>query len=164
MQEDKEALFSAHDQTLAMTRIAAATLGATRFQEKPLRKSAADPALVATEIADYLVNLGVPFRDAHEIVGKVLRAAEQEGKTDSRNAARAAADIFARLRRRSCSRCLRVDSALARRSVTGGTAPTAVRAALDDFKARLVKLEDSHEAIQQSKCERTIRLATHLEF
>ncbi len=79
LQEDKEPLFSAHDQTVAMTRIAAATLGATRFQEKALRQSAADPALVATEIADYLVNHGVPFRDAHEIVGKVLRAAEQAG-------------------------------------------------------------------------------------
>ena len=42
---------------------------------------------MATEIADYLVDDGVPFREAHEIVGKVLRAAEKEGKVDARNAA-----------------------------------------------------------------------------
>src|SRR5580704_17678700 len=52
LQEDKENLFQAHD-----------------------------PALVATELADYLVTFGVPFREAHEIVGKVLRAAGQEGKS-----------------------------------------------------------------------------------
>ena len=81
LQEDKEALFGAHDQALAMTQIAAATLAATRFREDRLRAAAQDPALVATEVADYLVTFGVPFREAHEIVGKVLRAAEQEGKS-----------------------------------------------------------------------------------
>jgi argininosuccinate lyase len=136
LQEDKEPLFSAHDQTLAMTRIAAATLAATRFQEKALRESAADPALVATEIADYLVNHGVPFRDAHEIVGKVLRAAEEAGVTVNEM-------TLERLRTFSpafgpdLAAMLTVDSALARRSVKGGTAPAAVRAALDEFKVRL---------------------------
>ena len=81
LQEDKEPLFAAHDQALAMVRIAAATLAATRFREARLREAAQDPALVATELADYLVALGVPFREAHEIVGKVLRAAEQDGKS-----------------------------------------------------------------------------------
>ncbi|MGA8981917.1 MAG: argininosuccinate lyase, partial [Candidatus Acidiferrales bacterium] len=48
LQEDKEALFAAHDQALAMTQIAAATLAATRFREDRLRAAAQDPALVAT--------------------------------------------------------------------------------------------------------------------
>ena len=64
-----------------MVQIAAAALAATRFREARLREAAQDPALVATEVADYLVAQGVPFREAHEIVGKVLRAAEQEGKS-----------------------------------------------------------------------------------
>ena len=74
LQEDKEPLFAAHDQALAMVKIAAATLAATKFREARLREAAQDPALVATEVADYLAAQGVPFREAHEIVGKVLRA------------------------------------------------------------------------------------------
>src|ERR1700677_4705407 len=81
LQEDKENFFQAHDQALAMVHIAAATLAATKSREDRLRAAAQDPALVATELADYLVTFGVPFREAHEIVGKVLRAAEQEGKS-----------------------------------------------------------------------------------
>src|SRR5258708_28325456 len=65
LQEDKEPLFAAHDQTLAMVQIAAATLAATRFRESRLREAAQDPALVATEVADYLVACGIPFREAH---------------------------------------------------------------------------------------------------
>src|SRR6202451_90470 len=136
LQEDKEALFTAHDQALAMTRIAAATLDATRFREKRLRESASDPALVATEIADYLVNHGVPFREAHEIVGKVLRAAEQEGKT-VRDMPLARLKTFSPAFGDDLGTMLTLDSALARRNIPGGTAPTAVRAALDEFKARL---------------------------
>jgi argininosuccinate lyase len=140
LQEDKEPLFSAHDQTLAMTRIAAATLAATGFRESALRQSASDPSLVATEIADYLVNHGVPFREAHEIVGKVLRAAEQDGLTVHEmppDRLRAFSPAFGP----DLAAMLTVDSALARRSVKGGTAPTAVRAALDEFKARLKQRE-----------------------
>jgi argininosuccinate lyase len=140
LQEDKEPLFSAHDQTVAMTRIAAATLGATRFQEKALRQSAADPVLVATEIADYLVNHGVPFRDAHEIVGKVLRAAEQAGVTVHEMPLERL-QTFSPAFGNDLSAMLTVDSALARRGVKGGTAPQAVRAALDEFKARLRERE-----------------------
>src|SRR6202522_937685 len=136
LQEDKEALFTAHDQALAMTRIAAATLDATRFREDKLRESASDPALVATEIADYLVNHGVPFREAHEIVGKVLRAAEQEEKT-VRDMPLARLKTFSPAFGDDLGTMLTRDSALARRNIPGGTAPTAVRAALDEFKARL---------------------------
>jgi argininosuccinate lyase len=138
LQEDKEALFTAHDQALAMTQIAAAALAATRFREDKLREASADPALLATEIADYLVNRGVPFREAHEIVGKLLRAADQEGKTIREmplNHLKTFSDAF----EDDLSAMLTLDSALARRSVPGGTAPSSVRAALDEFKARTGK-------------------------
>jgi argininosuccinate lyase len=142
LQEDKEALFAAHDQALAATRIAAAALAATQFQESRLREAAQDPALVATEVADYLVGRGVPFREAHEIVGEVLRAADREGKSIREMP-------LERLREFSpafgpeLATALTLESALARRSVPGGTAPSAVRAALDDFNARLAKLEEN---------------------
>jgi argininosuccinate lyase len=142
LQEDKEALFAAHDQALSMVQIAAATLAATRFREANLCKAAQDPALVATELADYLVNRGVPFRQAHEIVGKVLRAADQEGKS-IREMPLERLKEFSPAFGGDLAAVLSVESALARRAVPGGTAPAAVRAALDDFKARLATLEET---------------------
>ena len=142
LQEDKEALFAAHDQALAMTQIAAATLAATKFNEMRLREAAQDPSLVATELADYLVAFGVPFREAHEVVGKVLRAAEQDGKS-IREMPIERLKEFSPAFGRDLATVLTLESALARRAVAGGTAPAAVRAALGEFKARVGKIEES---------------------
>jgi argininosuccinate lyase len=142
LQEDKEALFDAHDQALAMVQIGAATLAATKFNEARLRAAAQDPALVATEVADYLVAFGVPFREAHEVVGKVLRAAEQDGKS-IREMPIERLKEFSPAFGRDLGTVLTLESALARRAVTGGTAPGAVRAALEEFKSRLTKLEEA---------------------
>src|ERR1700730_13191554 len=142
LQEDKEALFAAHDQALAMTQIAAATLAATKFNEPRLREAAQDPALVATELADYLVAFGVPFREAHEIVGQVLRAAEQEGKSIREMHIQRLKD-FSPAFGSDLSTALTLESALARRAVPGGTAPEAVGAALQDFKSRLKRIQEN---------------------
>jgi argininosuccinate lyase len=142
LQEDKMPLFDAHDQAFAMVQIAAATLAATKFREARLREAAGDPALVATEVADYLVAFGVPFREAHEIVGKVLRAAEREGKS-IREMPVARLQEFSPAFGRDLGTVLTVESALARRSSPGGTAPGAVRAALKDFEIRVLKLEEN---------------------
>jgi argininosuccinate lyase len=140
LQEDKEPLFAARDQALAMVKIAAAALAATKFLEARLREASQNPALVATEVADYLVAQGIPFRDAHEIVGKVLRACEQEGKS-IREMPLDKLAAFSPAFGRDLSTVLTLESALARRGVAGGTALGAVRAALEDFTARVSALE-----------------------
>ncbi len=142
LQEDKEPLFQAFDQVLGMTRIAGATLAATRFREDRLRESAQDPGLVATEVADYLVAQGIPFRQAHDIVGKVLRAAEQQ-KISIREMPLAQWKEFSPAFDNNLSTVLALDSALARRAVRGATAPSAVSSALEDFNTRLGKLEEN---------------------
>ena len=142
LQEDKEPLFAAHDQALAVTQIAAATLAATRFREERLREAAQDPALVATEVADYLVAQGLPFREAHEIVGKVLRAAEQ-ARTTIRDMPIAELRKFAPVFGPELETVLRLESALARRGLPGGTASGAVRAALKSFSDRVAQLENN---------------------
>jgi argininosuccinate lyase len=142
LQEDKEPLFASFDQLKPMTQIAAAALGATKFRHERLREAAQDPALVATEVADYLVAQGIPFREAHEIVGKVLRAAEQAGKS-IREMPIAELRKFSPLFGPELSTVLTLESALARRAVAGGTAPGAVRAALEDFNSRLAKIEEN---------------------
>jgi argininosuccinate lyase len=140
LQEDKEALFQAHDQSLAMLQIAAATLAATKFREDRLRAAAQDSALVATEVADYLVTFGVPFREAHEIAGKVFQAAEKEGKSIREMSVERLKELSP-VFDGNLATALTLESALARRSSYGGTAPGAVRAALQEFKSRLAKLE-----------------------
>src|ERR1700758_4918411 len=80
LQEDKEALFSAHDQVADMIHVAAGAIAGTEFRDDRLRAAASNPALLATEAADYLVRKGVPFRQAHDLVGKVLREAERQQK------------------------------------------------------------------------------------
>src|SRR5450755_2271347 len=80
LQEDKEPLFAAHDQAVAMLTVAAGAVAATRPNEARMREAASDPALLATEAAHYLVRRGAPFRQAHEIVGQIVREAERAGK------------------------------------------------------------------------------------
>jgi argininosuccinate lyase len=138
LQEDKEPLFAAHDQVAAMTEIAAGAIRATRFNEERLRAAAANPALLATEVADYLVHKSVPFRQAHDLVGKVLREAERRGISwtalpleELQKISPAFAADF--------SKGLNVEAALAAKNVPGGTSPQAVRAAITELQNRLSK-------------------------
>jgi argininosuccinate lyase len=141
LQEDKEGVFAAHDQALGMVQIATGAVAATRVNEGRLRRAAADPALLATEAADYLVARGVPFRQAHEVVGRVCREAERRGVNWTAlplDTLRTFSPAFAA----DLAEALTVEAALARCSVPGGTAPETVRAALADARGRLAKLEE----------------------
>ena len=142
LQEDKEPVFAAHDQALAMVEVAAGAVAATRIHAERMRAAALDPALVATEAADYLVARGVPFREAHEIVGQVVREAERRGQswvTLPLTKLKTYSPVFDA----DLHAALTVESALARRRASGGTAPDAVRAALADCKRRLQQLEET---------------------
>jgi argininosuccinate lyase len=80
LQEDKERLFDTVDTVRATTRLMAAMLQHTKINRVACDRAANDPALLATDLADYLVRKGVPFRQAHHIVGKVVALAEKTGK------------------------------------------------------------------------------------
>ncbi len=139
LQEDKEALFSAHDQVSDMLAVATGALAATKFNAERLRAAASNPVLLATEAADYLVRKGIPFRQAHDIVGKILREAEKQNipwtslplATLKKIAPEFEADFTSGLS---------VDAALAAKKIPGGTAPESVRAAISDLQDRLTKL------------------------
>ena len=84
LQEDKERLFDTLDTVRATVRLMAAMLRHTTVQTAQCRESASDPALLATDLADYLVRRGMPFRGAHHVVGAVVALAEQSGKALNR--------------------------------------------------------------------------------
>ncbi len=81
LQEDKEQLFDAVDTIELCLAVAAEMLAGTAFDRERLAAAASDEALAATDVADLLVKKGVPFRRAHGIVGGVVRAAVERGKT-----------------------------------------------------------------------------------
>jgi argininosuccinate lyase len=140
LQEDKEPVFAAHDQAIAMLTVAAGAVAATRPNEARLRAAASDPALLATEAAHYLVRLGAPFRQAHEIVGQIVREAERAGKPFSALPIETL-QKFSSLFAPDFYDALKLESALAGPDVEGGTAPARVRGAIAAAKERLAALE-----------------------
>ena len=80
LQEDKERLFDSADTVRSCVRLMAAMLDHTAVNAEPCRVAAADPALLATDLADYLVGKGMAFRQAHHVVGAVVAYAEKTKK------------------------------------------------------------------------------------
>ena len=80
LQEDKERLFDTADTVRATTRLLAAMLRHTKVNTLACANAASDPALLATDLADYLVRKGMAFRPAHHVVGAVVALAEKTGK------------------------------------------------------------------------------------
>ena len=80
LQEDKERLFDSADTARATVRLMTSLLENTRVNASVCHAAASDPSLLATDLADYLVKKGMPFRQAHHIVGTVVALAEKAGK------------------------------------------------------------------------------------
>jgi argininosuccinate lyase len=80
LQEDKERLFDAADTVRSTVRIVAAMLRNTTVNASSCAAAAADSALLATDLADYLVRKGMPFRQAHHVVGALVGRAEECGR------------------------------------------------------------------------------------
>lgn len=136
LQEDKEPLFDAMDALSMSLRGLVVILGGTTVDRARTEAAARGGHANATELADYLAERGVPFRTAHEIVGRVVRRAIDD---------RAALEELPLEVLRTFSDVIGEDvydrlalaTLLARRDVEGGTAPRRVAAALDRWEARL---------------------------
>jgi argininosuccinate lyase len=129
MQEDKPLLFAAVDDLGLCLRIAARVVAGLKVDRERCREAAVKGGTLATELADYLVSKGVAFRDAHEQVGRVVRAAIEQGveldavslETIREYAPAAQADV---------SHWLTLDGAIERRCALGGTSMEQVQLAL----------------------------------
>jgi len=136
IQEDKEALFDASDTVRICLEVMARLLGEITFKEERLREAAEKGFLVATDLADYLVRKGITFREAHEIVGKmVLFAIDQ--KKELRELSLDEMRDFNRLIDQDVYEWLDPMSAPARRNITGRTAPDMVKGAIEVAKGEL---------------------------
>jgi argininosuccinate lyase len=118
LQEDKEALFDSVDTVRAALEVFAAMLPELTVHRERMESAASDPQLLATDLADYLVRKGVPFRDAHAIVGK-LAASGKPLNTLSNDEFRAASDAFGA----DVHEIFDLRLALRRRTATGAPSP-----------------------------------------
>jgi len=81
MQEDKEGVFDAVDTLTACLHVMRGMITTMRVNEARMREAAHGGFMAATDLADYLVGTGLPFREAHEVVGRIVLACEKEGRT-----------------------------------------------------------------------------------
>ncbi len=126
LQDDKRVLFDAVDTVLLVLPAVAGALQETRFNAKRMR-AALSTSMMATDLADYLVEKGASFREAHAAIGSLIRESEQEGcELDALpvSAFRKAHPLFGD----DVLEWLDPSRSVARRDVPGGTGPTAVSA------------------------------------
>jgi N-acetylglutamate synthase-like GNAT family acetyltransferase len=135
LQEDKEAVFDTADTLTALLDVLPAAITALKPVQEKMAASLT-PDLLAVELADALVDEGVPFRDAHGAVGKLWAAAEQAGVTP---AEMSEVDRIAVHKLFTTERmdALSVESALARRNHEPGTGPLAVERQIRRAEGRL---------------------------
>jgi argininosuccinate lyase len=136
MQEDKEPLFDTVDTLEAILRVLPPMLGSLTFRVDRMRDAAGAHYSTATDLADYLVRQGLPFRDAHEVVGRAVRHAITRG-VELGDLPLEELRRFSPLIGRDVYPALTVEASLRARAVIGGTAPDAVRRQLEQAKALL---------------------------
>lgn len=135
-QEDKEPLFDAADTVIMTLAIFAEMVAGIEVKPLAMRAAALRGHATATDLADYLVRQGVPFRDAHEAVAKAVRQCVEKGV--------ALADLstkelqsFSPLLSEDARRVLTLEGSVAARAHVGGTAPARVAAEIALHRARL---------------------------
>ncbi len=129
LQEDKEAIFDTVDTVKASLDVTATVLGNIRLNETKMREAATRGYLNATELADYLVRKGMPFREAHESVGRVVMHAI-ERKIELDDLSLDELKSCSALIERDVFESLSLERTLGTKSQAGGTAPDQVEAAL----------------------------------
>ena len=137
MQEDKEAVFDVFETTRVCLEVSALVLRNVDVKEERMLSAASQGLMNATELADYLVRKGVPFREAHETAGRAVRLAIQRG-VELQELPVAELQSFSNLIGSDVFEALSLQNTLATKSQTGGTATNRVREALERARQNLI--------------------------
>ena len=136
MQEDKEGVFDAVDTLSDSLVVMTGMIRTMTVNADAMRKGAHGGFMAATDLADYLVGKGMPFRDAHAVVGKLVLECEKQGKTLqelSVDELKQASPLFDA----GALDAVDIDKIVARRITAGGTGHDAVKVQLDQARERL---------------------------
>ena len=146
LQEDKEPLFDAVDTTLASLGIVTNVVGRLRYDAAAMRRAASDPMLLATDVAEHLVARGMPFREAHILVGATVRRCVAEGRTLTDLSLEEWRGLSGLLDEEVLT-LFDVDAALRRRELPGGPGPRSVGRALTRATARAARTRKLAETL-----------------
>jgi len=135
-QEDKEPLFDVADTLLVTLQIYADMLRGITVKADNMRQAALEGFATATDLADYLVKKGMPFRDAHEVVAHAVKAGVESGR-DLAEFGLAELQAFSNTINEDVFEVLTLEGSVASRNHTGGTAPEQVRRAIAQARAQL---------------------------
>jgi argininosuccinate lyase len=136
LQEDKEGLFDAMDATVQSVAVLTELMRRVRFNCEVLAQAASGGAMLATELADYLVGKGVPFREAHSIAGRVVRSSI-ERRRDLQQMTPDELRVFSKRFEKDVLDCLTVHAAVDKKAQTGGTSRKRVEARIRDLEKAL---------------------------
>jgi argininosuccinate lyase len=135
-QEDKEPLFDTVDTVKGSLRVYADMVPHIHVKREHMRAAALKGYATATDLADYLVRKGVPFRDAHSVVGKAVRFGIDQQK-DLAELSLAELQQFSKAIDEDVFSVLTLEGSVAARDHLGGTAPRQVRAAIEKLRQEL---------------------------
>jgi argininosuccinate lyase len=136
LQEDKEALFDALDTVSASVDVMADVIKGLTINRAAMAKAAGSGFLLATELADYLAVKGVPFREAHAIVGRIVRSC-LDRKRELRELTLADLRAFSDRFEKDALDVITVEEAVERKAQTGGTARKQVEARIKAWEKQL---------------------------
>ena len=132
LQEDKAPVFQANDTLLAVTPVISGAIRTIIVKRERLR-SGIDSTIMATDVADYLVEKGIPFREAHGITGKVVRAAV-ENKVDLEKMSLEAYQAISPVFEADVYQVFDPMKSVKKRNAIGGTSPQSVKNQLRKIK------------------------------
>ncbi len=135
-QEDKEPLFDTADTLLETLRIFSEMVPGIMANPERMRQAAAQGFATATDLADYLVRRGLPFREAHEVVALAVKQATEQG-VDLADLSLETLRGFSPLVGDDVQEHLTLEACIAARDHVGGTAPAQIRQAIARTRARL---------------------------
>lgn len=141
-QEDKEPIFDTVDTVTSSLQVFAAMIPSISFNRKVMENAALKGYATATDLAEYLVRLNVPFRDAHEIVGNAVQYAIKHDKPLS-DLSLSELQEFGAMINEDVYEVLTLQGSINSRDHFGGTAPARVKEALDAAIARLKNISET---------------------
>jgi argininosuccinate lyase len=141
LQEDKEPVFDAYDTLFMALPIMAGLIRTLRLRPENMAAQL-DPGLLATDLADYLVRRGLPFREAHDLVGRAVQMAEERQVPLSELSLEELRTVSERFNP-DVAEIFDIRASLASRAAVGGTAPEALQAQLEAAEVAVAKLSSS---------------------
>jgi argininosuccinate lyase len=142
LQEDKEPLFDTLDTVTASVKIYAELMAQLTVRSQTMKEAVSQGFLLATELADYLVQKGMPFRESHHVVGNLVRECLAKGKDlqqlTQNDLFEASPSFDAK-----AFQVLTPESAINRKDIVGGTATTQVTKQINGWK-KMLQVEAKH--------------------